>query len=248
MSRARRSSIPRMAAGSSNNLNSHRAAGLCVGDDLAEADRRRAGRCDRRADGRGRRPRRALLVRRAARDARAEPRPAACEDRRPARDLRRAGRGRARRGQCRADHRHDHLPGHGFLLARHRALDPDRAGDLAHASPRPSGRRKSATLKIKISGCINACGHHHVGHIGILGRREEGRRELPDHGRRRRHRERRGRRHRSATALRPRTCPTRSSGWSTPISRAARAPDEPFIAAFRRLGEAPFKEALYGSA
>jgi sulfite reductase (NADPH) hemoprotein beta-component len=24
-------------------------------------------------------------------------------------------------------------------------------------------------LNIKISGCINACGHHHVGHIGILG-------------------------------------------------------------------------------
>ena len=24
-------------------------------------------------------------------------------------------------------------------------------------------------LQIKISGCINACGHHHVGHIGILG-------------------------------------------------------------------------------
>ena len=24
-------------------------------------------------------------------------------------------------------------------------------------------------LKIKVSGCINACGHHHVGHIGILG-------------------------------------------------------------------------------
>jgi sulfite reductase (NADPH) hemoprotein beta-component len=24
-------------------------------------------------------------------------------------------------------------------------------------------------LKIKISGCINACGHHHVGHIGVLG-------------------------------------------------------------------------------
>ena len=26
------------------------------------------------------------------------------------------------------------------------------------------------------------------------------------------------------------------------------SPDEPFIAAFRRLGEAPFKEALYGHA
>jgi len=24
-------------------------------------------------------------------------------------------------------------------------------------------------IKIKMSGCINACGHHHVGHIGILG-------------------------------------------------------------------------------
>ena len=24
-------------------------------------------------------------------------------------------------------------------------------------------------MQIKISGCINACGHHHVGHVGILG-------------------------------------------------------------------------------
>ena len=29
--------------------------------------------------------------------------------------------------------------------------------------------RQIGPLKIKISGCINACGHHHVGHIGILG-------------------------------------------------------------------------------
>ncbi|GIU66657.1 nitrite/sulfite reductase [Candidatus Phycosocius spiralis] len=29
--------------------------------------------------------------------------------------------------------------------------------------------RDIGTLAIKISGCINACGHHHVGHIGILG-------------------------------------------------------------------------------
>ena len=29
-------------------------------------------------------------------------------------------------------------------------------------------------LKIKISGCINACGHHHVGHIGILGLEKSG--------------------------------------------------------------------------
>ena len=37
-----------------------------------------------------------------------------------------------------------------------------RFGDGARA-------RAIGPLKIKISGCINACGHHHVGHIGILG-------------------------------------------------------------------------------
>jgi sulfite reductase (NADPH) hemoprotein beta-component len=30
-------------------------------------------------------------------------------------------------------------------------------------------QREIGELKIKMSGCINACGHHHVGHIGILG-------------------------------------------------------------------------------
>ena len=30
-------------------------------------------------------------------------------------------------------------------------------------------QRGLGELKIKISGCINACGHHHAGHIGILG-------------------------------------------------------------------------------
>jgi sulfite reductase (NADPH) hemoprotein beta-component len=29
-------------------------------------------------------------------------------------------------------------------------------------------------LKLKISGCINACGHHHAGHIGILGVEKRG--------------------------------------------------------------------------
>lgn len=29
-------------------------------------------------------------------------------------------------------------------------------------------------LKINISGCINACGHHHVGHIGLLGVEKQG--------------------------------------------------------------------------
>jgi len=29
-------------------------------------------------------------------------------------------------------------------------------------------------LHINISGCINACGHHHVGHIGLLGVEKNG--------------------------------------------------------------------------
>ncbi len=37
-----------------------------------------------------------------------------------------------------------------------------RFGDLGR-------QRELGELKLKISGCINACGHHHAGHIGILG-------------------------------------------------------------------------------
>ena len=33
----------------------------------------------------------------------------------------------------------------------------------------PERQRDIGELKLKISGCINACGHHHAGHIGILG-------------------------------------------------------------------------------
>ena len=37
-----------------------------------------------------------------------------------------------------------------------------------------SRQRDIGELKLKISGCINACGHHHVGHIGILGVEKRG--------------------------------------------------------------------------
>src|SRR3546814_9103553 len=33
----------------------------------------------------------------------------------------------------------------------------------------PERQRDLGELKLKISGCINACGHHHAVHIGILG-------------------------------------------------------------------------------
>jgi len=43
------------------------------------------------------------------------------------------------------------------------------AQDIALKFADPALAEKIGELKIKISGCINACGHHHVGHIGILG-------------------------------------------------------------------------------
>jgi sulfite reductase (NADPH) hemoprotein beta-component len=38
----------------------------------------------------------------------------------------------------------------------------------------PARQKEIGALNIKISGCINACGHHHVGHIGILGLEKRG--------------------------------------------------------------------------
>ncbi len=43
------------------------------------------------------------------------------------------------------------------------------AQDIAKRFADWDRQRDIGELKIKISGCINACGHHHVGHIGILG-------------------------------------------------------------------------------
>ena len=43
------------------------------------------------------------------------------------------------------------------------------AQDIASHFDRLKLEQDIGPLKVKISGCINACGHHHVGHIGILG-------------------------------------------------------------------------------
>jgi sulfite reductase (NADPH) hemoprotein beta-component len=52
-------------------------------------------------------------------------------------------------------------------LANARAIPIAQA--IAERFAEPELAEKIGELKIKISGCINACGHHHVGHIGILG-------------------------------------------------------------------------------
>ena len=71
--------------------------------------------------------------------------------------------------QCRPDHRHHRLPGSGLLRSGQCALHSDCAGDRRDSSPISERQHEIGELKIKISGCINACGHHHAGHIGILG-------------------------------------------------------------------------------
>ena len=52
-------------------------------------------------------------------------------------------------------------------LANARAIPIAQAISQTFADP--ARAEAVGELKIKISGCINACGHHHVGHIGILG-------------------------------------------------------------------------------
>ncbi len=48
------------------------------------------------------------------------------------------------------------------------------AQDIAKRFADPDRQQLIGELGIKISGCINACGHHHIGHIGILGLEKSG--------------------------------------------------------------------------
>ena len=99
-------------------------------------------------------------------------------------------------------------------------------------------------MKIKISGCINACGHHHVGHIGILGLEKKGDESYQL----------------TLGGSGDEVCTVGSitgPGFSgdgivdaveTVVDtylQLRKGPDEEFITAYRRLGMAPFKEALY---
>jgi sulfite reductase (NADPH) hemoprotein beta-component len=101
-------------------------------------------------------------------------------------------------------------------------------------------------LKIKISGCINACGHHHVGHIGILGLDRAGVENyqitLGGDGT-------------ETASIGEKTGPGFAYDEIVPaIERLIHAylehredASETFLQAYRRLGFAPFKTALYGA-
>ncbi len=99
-------------------------------------------------------------------------------------------------------------------------------------------------LKIKISGCINACGHHHVGHIGILGLDKAGvesyQLTLGGDGT-------------ETATIGSRTGPGFSYEEIVPaVARLIHTylhhragPGETFLETYRRIGLSPFKEALY---
>ncbi|WP_027684808.1 nitrite/sulfite reductase [Rhizobium leguminosarum] len=102
-------------------------------------------------------------------------------------------------------------------------------------------------LKIKISGCINACGHHHVGHIGLLGVEKKGAElyQITLGGS--------GDEHTSIGEIIGRGFePDRVTDAIETIVDTYLGlrldQSENFLAAYRRVGPQPFKAALYGSA
>ena len=101
-------------------------------------------------------------------------------------------------------------------------------------------------LKIKISGCINACGHHHVGHIGLLGVEKKGAElyQITLGGS--------GDEHTSVGEIIGRGFePEKVTDAIEKIVETylglRLSKDEKFLDAYRRVGPQPFKTALYGS-
>ncbi len=108
-----------------------------------------------------------------------------------------------------------------------------------------TGRQRDlGELKLKISGCINACGHHHAGHIGILGVDKKGveNYQLLLGG---------------SAAEDVSIAKIVGPGFDedgvvdavetvTNVYLATRQDGERFVDTYRRIGMEPFKEALYG--
>jgi sulfite reductase (NADPH) hemoprotein beta-component len=107
-------------------------------------------------------------------------------------------------------------------------------------------QREIGELKLKISGCINACGHHHVGHIGILGVEKKGAElyQVTLGGS--------GDEHTSIGEIIGRGFgPDEITDAIETIVNTylglRLSKDEKFLDAYRRVGPAPFKGALYGA-
>ena len=120
------------------------------------------------------------------------------------------------------------------------------AQDISRRFASQEKQEEIGELKLKISGCINACGHHHVGHIGILGVEKKGAElyQVTLGGS--------GDEHTSIGEIVGRGFGPEEIGGAIETvvetylaCRAGR--EETFLDTYRRLGAAPFKEALYGS-
>ena len=99
-------------------------------------------------------------------------------------------------------------------------------------------------LKLKISGCINACGHHHAGHIGILGVDRKGVEN---------YQLLLGGSEAADTSLGTITGPGFDEDGivdavekATAVYLSNKEGQERFLDTYRRIGMAPFKEAIYG--
>ncbi len=99
-------------------------------------------------------------------------------------------------------------------------------------------------LKLKISGCINACGHHHAGHIGILGVDKKGTENYQLSL---------GGSEAEDVSLAKITGPgfdedgvVGAVETVTDVYLEQREEGERFLDTYRRIGMTPFKEALYG--
>ena len=112
-------------------------------------------------------------------------------------------------------------------------------------SQRLSDKQKEiGELKLKISGCINACGHHHAGHIGILGVDRKGVEN---------YQLLLGGSEAADTSLGQITGPGFDEDGivdavekATQVYLANKEGGERFLDTYRRIGMAPFKEAIYG--
>ena len=108
----------------------------------------------------------------------------------------------------------------------------------------PTRQQDIGELKIKISGCINACGHHHAGNIGILGVDRKGSESyqllLGGSG------------DEDTTQAKIAGPGFDEAGIVDAVERAVeqyrtiREPGERFIDTYRRVGMDGFKEAIYG--
>ena len=99
-------------------------------------------------------------------------------------------------------------------------------------------------VRIKISGCMNACGHHHVGHIGILGVDKKGEEWYQiTIGGSAEERTRLGRRLGPAV---PKAEVAQTVAGILDVYVAYRRHGESFPDAVERIGVAPFRERIYG--